>query len=172
MAMERLVRHMDFNALIHTLSTSSMLYALCMEEISKRYDCNRDHAELAPLWTTGIEQAYQVLDYPELAARYGIPWPTGLRFGPKPAQFEEYSKETQYEDGYNGVAVSRTILTLRCVECGVIFCMLITGGKIIHGQNKRLARKRREKGISKMGSREVTETYEKIMRKKAELNSN
>ena len=103
--------------------------------------------------------------------RYGVPWPTGLILGPKPDRYEEYQWDGT-NNGYKGIAVTRTVLTLRCMGCGDVLCMQITGGGMAYRQNKRMVPRYRERGIRKIKLKEVTETYEKIMKKKAELNSN
>ena len=119
-----MARHLDFQTLVSVSLSCRFWLTACEREISKRHDCNWDHEEIMPLWSTKIEQAYQIIKCPQFANEYGSiktgRWASdlcGFKFGPRPSEFEEFSEEKQYDGNDDGkIALSRTIIASRCAE--------------------------------------------------------
>ena len=96
------------------------------------------HAEDASTWQTRVEQAHQRIKYPETAGMYGgirsgiwYDDLCGFSFGPRPADTTEFLDEARYTEADNDkIALSRTITATRCTNCGYLYAMSVTGGKL------------------------------------------
>ena len=85
-----------------------------------------------------MEKAHQKIRYPQDVGEYGSIrsgiWYDnliGFDFGSRPADTTEFIDGAQYTEADNDrVALSRTIFTTQCLNCGYLYAMSTTGGKV------------------------------------------
>ena len=129
---------MDYMAIANLAVTSREMERVCKDEILMRKECESEHIGNASFFQTRVEKAHQKIRYPYAVGEYGSirkgGWfddLIGFDFGPRPADMTEYIDGAQYTEAHNGkVALSRTIITTRCLNCGYLYAMSATGGKV------------------------------------------
>ena len=129
---------MDYVALANLAVTSHEMKKVCEDEILMRKECELGHAENPSFFQTRVEKAHQKIRYPEGIGEYGTIrsgiWYDnliGFDFGSRPADTTEFIEGAQYTAADNDrVALSRTITATRCLKCGYLYAMSVTGGKV------------------------------------------
>ena len=170
--------HMDFLALTSASLTSTQWFEICGKEKWERRECETKHAEEASLWHIRVEQAHQMIRFPQTANMYaGIKtgaWYSdlcGFSFGPRPLGIAEFSSEVQYtEEDNDRIALSRTITATRCTNCGYLYAMAVTGGKLRAMRHKTMTKGRAKMTRTKKRE-EVLKKYERVMERIAEENA-
>ena len=125
-------------AIANLAVTSREMKRVCEDEILMRKECESGHIGNPSFFQTGVEKAHQKIKYPYAAGQYGSIrkgiWfddLIGFDFGPRPADMAEFIDGARYTEADNDkVALSRTIITTRCLNCGYLYAMSATGGKI------------------------------------------
>ena len=131
-------RAMDYMALANLAVTSHEMKRICEDEILTRKECELGHIGNPFFFQTRVEMAHQKIKYPQDIGEYGSIrsgiWYdnlTGLDFGPRPADMTEFMDGAQYTVADNDrVALSRTIIATRCLNCGYLYVMSVSGGKM------------------------------------------
>ena len=129
---------MDYMAVANLAVTSREMKRVCKDEILTRRECESEHIGNTSFFQTRVEKAHQKIKYPYTAGEYGSirkgVWfddLIGFDFGPRPADMTEFMDGAQYTEADNDkVALSRTIITTRCLNCGFLYAMSATGGKV------------------------------------------
>ena len=131
-------RAMDYVTIANLAVTSHEVRKVCEDEILMRRECELGHVQNPSFFQTRVEKAHQKIKYPYAAGEYGSIrsgiWYDdlcGFDFGPRPADMTEFIDGAQYTAADNNqVAVSRVITATRCLNCGYLYAMSVTGGKV------------------------------------------
>ena len=129
---------MDYTTIANLAVTNREIRKVCEDEILTRKNCEFEHIGNPSFFQTGVEKAHQKIKYPYAAGEYGSirkgVWYDdllGFDFGPRPAFMKEFIDGAEYTEADNDkVALSRTIFTTQCLNCGCLYAMSTTGGKV------------------------------------------